>query len=718
MKTFLRILYILIFITAGAFVFTHPVKTETNILRAVFSDSTADETVVKLSGRYSSKINVIIEADSAEKAEQTAFEFYNKTDRTTFKTECFDTSKILENYAKYNTNLLSNETAKKLEQHKYSEVEAEAFVRLYDPMGFMLLPLNEDPFMLFTDYVKSFGTGNPDEFEINGKYYKILSLEVQTDTALSPEILNGKIKNLVSLQKDLSIDGCEIYLTGAPVHSYYASSKSMIEINIICILSIIFIIGLCKYYFRNTKLLLPIGTSLGLGMLSGYIAASIVFPEIHVLTFVFSTTLLGICIDYSLHYFIEKDLSKIFKSLTVSMLTTVSAFAVLLFSGVELLKQISVFTMTGLLNVYLIVVLFYPLLKFDYTPRQINFLLNETVKKIIAVIVVFVAAGGMISLKFNDDIRNMYIPSKKLLAAEKLLAEITGGDKKTSFAVVEGKNMQDILQKEEWICDNLTGINYQALSKFIPSENRQKKNFELRQNLYKHSLKTYATFLTNKEINKLLSENPPQKFLEFDKTFPFSNFLIGENSSVIVLYDFNRPEIITQNGGKYVDVQKDISEKIRTCRQSCIKILPAVFALVFLLLACLYKPLSAAKILAPSIISAAFAIGLLNLIGEPISLFHILAVFLIIGFGLDYSVFRASGVENSSDAVLLSCTTTVFSFFLLACTSFKLISSLGFILSAGLSTSYLTSLLFNYPDNSYNSSPHSAGAYPQKEENL
>ena len=105
--------------------------------------------------------------------------------------------------------------------------------------------------------------------------------------------------------------------------------------------------------------------------------------------------------------------------------------------------------------------------------------------------------------------------------------------------------------------------------------------------------------------------------------------------------------------------------------------------LVFLLLSFIYKPLTAAKILAPSIISSAFAIGLVNIIGEPISLFHILAVFLIIGFGLDYSVFRAGGVKNSSDAVLLSCATTVFSFLLLACTSFKLISSLGFILSAG-----------------------------------
>lgn len=696
MKNFLRILYILVFVFAGAFVFTHPVKTETNILRAVFSDNAADETVVKLSGRYSSKINVLVESESSEQAAQTAMEFLESVDKNAFEGEDLNAGKILETYKIYNKSLLSQPTALKLENHKYNEVMAEAFVRLYDPFGFMLLPLNEDPFMLFTDYVKSFGEGNPDSISYNDKFYKILSLEVKNDTALSPELLNGKIKTLTALQLELSHDGTQVYLTGAPVHSYYASSKSMTEINIICVMSSLFIIGLCYFYFRNLKLLVPIGASLGLGMLSGYLAASVIFPSIHVLTFVFSTTLIGICIDYSLHYFIEGDLSKIFKSLTVSMLTTVSAFGVLLFSGVELLRQISVFTMTGLFSVYSIVVLFYPLLKINCEPRKIGFEMSENAKKIFAVIVLAVSVGGMFFLKFNDDIRNMYVPSKKLLAAEKLFASVTGGDKKTSFAVVEGRDFQDMLHKEEWISRNLQGVSFQALSKFVPSEKQQKRNFELRKKLYKNSLENYASFLLKSDIKKLLDEKAPTDFLKYDKNSPFSDFLIGENTSVMVLYDFNRPEIITQNGGQYVDVQKDITGRIKDCRKDCVRMLAPVFAFLLLLLSCIYKPRTAAKILTPSIFAGAFSIGLLSITNQPVNLFHVLAIFLIIGFGLDYSVFRASGVKNSPDAVLLSCSTSVFSFLLLAFTSFKLISSLGFILSVGLTVSYLSSLLFEY----------------------
>ena len=87
------------------------------------------------------------------------------------------------------------------------------------------------------------------------------------------------------------------------------------------------------------------------------------------------------------------------------------------------------------------------------------------------------------------------------------------------------------------------------------------------------------------------------------------------------------------------------------------------------------------------------SLALLGIFNQPVNLFHIIAVFLIIGFGLDYSVFRFGGAKKSADAVLISCLTSVFSFTLLALTGFKLISSLGYILAAGLIFSYIFSLV-------------------------
>ena len=309
------------------------ISTQTNILNAVFSENYEDSTVVKLSGRYSSKINVMAESDDAEKSSQTIDKFYEMTDKNIFTVKEMNINKMLDTYKKYQYNLLSSKNIKRLENNFYESVTAESLENLYNPLGITLLPLDEDPFMLFTDYIKSLSTGSGDYSLINynDKYYSVLTLEINPDTALSPTKINGEIKNLIKQQKKLSVDGVKVYLTGTPIHSYYASSRSMLEINIICILSAVFLFALFRYYFSNIKLIIPTAISISLGILLGYIVCSLIFQSIHVLTFVFSTTLIGICIDYSLHYYIEKDLSKIFKSLTISMLTTVIAFLILLF---------------------------------------------------------------------------------------------------------------------------------------------------------------------------------------------------------------------------------------------------------------------------------------------------------------------------------------------------------------------------------------------------
>lgn len=697
-KNLFRVLFVLFFLIAGVFVIIHPAKTETNILNAVFSNDSGDKTIVKLSGRYSSKINVIAESDDADKSSQAIEKFYEMTNKSVFKQKELNVNKMLDNYKKYQYNLLSSKNIKRLENNYYEAVTAESLENLYNPLGIMLLPLDDDPFMLFTDYIKSLssGTGDYSSINYNDKYYSIITIEINPDLALSPTKINGEIKKLTQQQNKLSVDGVKIYLTGTPIHSYYASSRSMLEINLICILSVIFLLGLFKYYFSDLRLLIPTLTSIGLGMLLGYIVCTLIFPSIHVLTFVFSTTLIGICIDYSLHYFIEKDLSKIFKSLTVSMLTTVSAFAVLLFSGVELLKQIAVFTMTGLFSVYLMVVLFYPLLKINTKQRTIGFSLSEKTKKILLYSVAAVAFCGLFFIQFNDDIKDMYVPSKKLAGAEKLYKEVTDNNSKITFAIVRGNNLQDILEKEEALIKEVNFTKIQALSKYLPSHKQQAKNRELRKNLYNHSLKNYATFLSSEQVNKLLKEEYPADYLNMDKNSIFSEFLIDKNTSLVMLYDIKDPQVIIDNGYEYIDVQQSISDRIKNCRINCLVMLLPVFVILFILLSVIYKPKNTLKILTPSILATTFSIGVLSIFNVEINLFHVLAIFLIIGFGLDYSVFKAGGIKGSKDAVLLSCLTTVFSFLLLALTNFKLISSLGLILSIGLSVSYLTSLIFEY----------------------
>ena len=158
----------------------------------------------------------------------------------------------------------------------------------------------------------------------------------------------------------------------------------------------------------------------------------------------------------------------------------------------------------------------------------------------------------------------------------------------------------------------------------------------------------------------------------------------------MIVYDYEGDEI---DGIRTINFQRDISAQIRKCRKICLGLLIPIFGIVYLLLAKIYDFKSGLKIISPSICAVLLVFAVLGIFRCPINLFHLLAIFLIIGFGLDYSVFRFNNAGKAGDAVLMSCLTSVFSFALLAFAGFKLISSLGTVLALGLVSSYIFSLI-------------------------
>lgn len=691
---FLRILFI--FVLTGITILTliKPRHVETNLLRAFFSGGVKDELLVELSGKYSSNINVLLESVNPDLLEKTKEEFISKIDKNCFEIQSADFAKTLDFYKKYKNNLLAYKDYKTMKSGDFETITRQAVDNLYNPFSFSLLPEEEDPFLLFTDYITSLGNGGIVN-SINGKFYEIINLKVEKELALSPSLMNKEVKNLIDLKEKQSNELVNVYLTGAPVHSYYASARSMNEINIICIISAIFVSGLILGYFRSLKILLPILTSLAIGMGMGYFTTSLLFSSIHILTFVFSTTLIGICVDYSFHYLMECDLKKVFKSLTVSMLSTVCALLILLLSGIELLRQIAVFTSAGLITVYFIVILFYQYLP-PQKSRNIFDLKFSRAKIFILSFIALVICIGLFRIKFNDDIRTMYKPSKQMLAAEKLYKEVTSTNSNTSFVIVEGDNLQEILEREEIIGEKLNENNtaYYAISKFLPSIKRQKENAHLHRMLYDEELSVFNELLTSQDLWNI-RHFADHCFAEdaFKQIPQLNEFMLDNTHSMMVLYDVENPQFLTcMDKAHYVNLPVEISNGIKQVRVTCLKILLPIFILLYVLLGFIFSFKNACKIILPSIVASLFSICFISIF-QPINLFHILAIFLITGFGLDYAIFRFNGSKNSNDAVLISCITTVFSFLLLAFTSFKLISSLGFVLALGLLSSYILSIL-------------------------
>jgi predicted exporter len=119
--------------------------------------------------------------------------------------------------------------------------------------------------------------------------------------------------------------------------------------------------------------------------------------------------------------------------------------------------------------------------------------------------------------------------------------------------------------------------------------------------------------------------------------------------------------------------------------------------LVFCAIAAVYRsPARAFAIVAPSLLAVLLTLGVLGFAGARVSLFHVLALLLVVYLGADYAVFRAEGQRrggHTGAAVALSCLTSAVSFGALGLTSFAVTKALGVTLCLGLTLSYLLSPL-------------------------
>jgi predicted exporter len=107
--------------------------------------------------------------------------------------------------------------------------------------------------------------------------------------------------------------------------------------------------------------------------------------------------------------------------------------------------------------------------------------------------------------------------------------------------------------------------------------------------------------------------------------------------------------------------------------------------IVLLMLAQRYRR-EAWRVWAPVAIASLGSLALLGWMGEPLQLFNVLALLLLLGVGVDYGVFL---LEHPGDgaawlAVLLGATSTALSFGLLALSSTPALRTFGLTLLTGL----------------------------------
>lgn len=710
----LRGVYFLCFVCLLGSLFFRPISVQTDLWSLMGKQGSEMESLI---APFSNRIQILIESPTLLQAKQAGEQFQTALSPKDYAQIDFEITKketqgLLDLFFAHRAGLLSSADRALLEKGKDKEVRLAAVESFFHPFSGRLFKASADPFGLLSHVIMGLFQNQGRlslqdgvlTAQLEEKQYVFLSLQLQKG-GLS-EVLSAMERlhqALAKVQNDKAI----FHVTGVPLHTYAAARASKMQMTVLSILSFGFIFGLTLLIFKSVRVFMPVFLGLSCGMAGAFALTLLCFDTPHVLVFVFGTSLIGLSVDYALHFLITYSadahpLQRLLFPLTMAFLTTSLSLSVLLFSDISFLNQIAFFCIAGLFFVYGFVILWSePLFHFLARPRlapavyripQIIQKLRFVPRKGLFFMLAIFWISGLWQLRFNDDIASLYRPEPALLQEEIQMAKVTGLSPKSAFFKIEGSTVEDILQKEEKI-KQIASVS-SALSDFVPSLQKQAQNARLIQHLYETQAEALtqalgsAKKLTAPQTPFLTPELPGLKkitapFLFHNQKGPYSLVFLSKAPS-------SAPQL---NGVTLLEPRRLLSQQMAAYRHQTSVLLAGAFCLLCFLLGGLYQK-DFFLLLAPSIMTILTILALFGLFHLPLHFFHGLAFFLIIGFGLDYTLFRFhQNTPEKEIAVFLSMLTTFVGFGLLAFTHFELTRALGMVLGLGIFFSYFFSTL-------------------------
>ena len=126
----------------------------------------------------------------------------------------------------------------------------------------------------------------------------------------------------------------------------------------------------------------------------------------------------------------------------------------------------------------------------------------------------------------------------------------------------------------------------------------------------------------------------------------------GEYFTAILLFDlteqWNAYELEALAGVEFVDITGNTSKLFGRYRVLMSWLLTGAYALISLLLILRYGITGTFKVVFPPLVSVLLTLSLLTICGQAINLFHILALIMVLGIGIDYTLFSGKRVANNA----------------------------------------------------------------------
>lgn len=532
---------------------------------------------------------------------------------------------------------------------------------------------------------------------------------------------------LIDLYKKTSyistLNNSEIILNSGALYSAFGKANGQNESLYMSIISSILcavVIYLLFGHFRVLWLCLVII----FGLIFGLSATILIFGEIHILALIISSSLIGLMLDFSLHWLSKnmginilsnsiKDMCFIF---LLGLFITTLGYAVFFFTPLLFLKQIAVFSIFALIGAFLITYFLIPLLfenkKFKTHIVILNLLDNyikglvflskfSIFKYIFWLSYAFICIYLVFNLHLKDNISEYSGLDKNLYKNSIKTAKITAQNTSFNFAIINDKN---ILNAENnitnYLLKNHLISSYIGLSKIFIDENSQDKIKNIFKSASKNKkiLNYYYSLginkdILNREFQKISNVKTLslKEILDNNLTKSFGDFLINKNKSLIYINGVKDKEkvskILKNNSSSYIDFKSEINSYFSQIRTETIylKVVAYVFAFILLSIFLGYK--TSLNIILTIVFTNLLTLFILNLLGLNINIFAIFGLILSGAVGIDYMIFSTNKMLEIKErifGIFTAAITTIFSFFVLFFSKTEAVSLFGLSVSINI----------------------------------
>jgi predicted exporter len=739
------ILWLLVVLVVGAHQvrFWRSARLDTDVLALLPEDEQAPEVGAatrKLADQAGRELVMLVGAADWESAQRAADVVKAELSRedSPLKASALDASSLetaLELYRPYRDRLLTASQREWLAKASPEELGGTALMKLYQPAGPKLTDWEADPLGLWPDWWAaraSESTARPRDGRLwlsgEGREWVLLAWHSQVSAfALGDE---GNITSAVARARatmEAQVPGSRMVSAGVPLYAEAAASQASSEMSTIGIGSLAAVLLLVWLTFRSVRPIVLVGVSLALGCAVALSVTALVFERVHLLTLVFGSSLVGVAEDYGFHYFAARQgrppserwplMRGLLPGMVLALATSVVAYLALGVAPFPGLRQMALFSATGLVAAFLTVACWFPLLDTGELPvtsfatrfgaslsRWPRFTHTPAWWVGTAVLGLFVV-GGLWRLGTRDDVRQLQNAPAHLISDQRELGRLLGLPSPAQFFLVGGDDAEQVLEREAALKAKLDPLvtqkvlsGYRAVSDWLPSMARQRADAELSARAEAQAVAAVAEATGEAPTRARFADDvlTPERLLASPASAAIRQQWLGQlgdgHFSIVMLRGLNDPSVLPRvadaaqglEGVRWVDKTREISSLLERYRRLMGGLIVLGYVAVLLLLVARFGR-QAWRAWVPTALGTLVTLACFGWVGEPLQLFTVLGFMLLLGMGVDYGIFMLEHPGDNSAwlAVALAGVSTLLSFGLLGLSATPALRSFGLTMLLG-----------------------------------